>query len=184
MIGYRTWLLIAGCLFLFSIIAGLFFPFEISLEDLAPLGGSLSEIEQLDAPLFFIIILLNNIFVIIFTFFLSPLGCLVPLAALTLNGLIIGSISGIIIEQHSIWFLLAGLIPHGILEIPAIIIAMAASLNFGCLVVSSLFKKELRATVMPGLFANLKPVMISLALLVPAAMIEAFITPLLLNLFE
>jgi stage II sporulation protein M len=57
----------------------------------------------------------------------------------------------------------------------------AAALSFGAVVVVSLFKKEKRSLVLPNLKRNLRYLMLALLLLVLAAIIEAYITPLLLS---
>jgi nitroreductase len=77
--------------------------------------------------------------------------------------------------------LLAGILPHGILEIPALIIAQAAAMSFGATVVTAVFKKERRNRILPSFKQNLRWLGLALFLLVPAAIIETFVTPLLLD---
>ncbi len=86
-----------------------------------------------------------------------------------------------VIQEESIGFVLAGLLPHGVFELPALILGEAAALSFGAVVVVSLFKKEKRSLVLPNLKRNLRYLMLALLLLVLAAIIEAYITPLLLS---
>ncbi len=77
--------------------------------------------------------------------------------------------------------MLAGLLPHGIFELPALILGEAAALSFGAVVILALFKKERRNLIPPSLKRNLRYLMIALALLLPAAIIETYVTPLLLT---
>jgi len=101
--------------------------------------------------------------------------------ALTVNGWLIAFISVAVIQVKSLGFVLAGLLPHGIFELPAFILGEAAALSFGAMVIIALFKKEKRSLLLPSLKQNLKYLMVALALLVPAAIIEIYITPWLLN---
>jgi stage II sporulation protein M len=104
-----------------------------------------------------------------------------PILALTVNGWIIAFVSATVIQEESLGFLLAGLLPHGIFELPALILGQAAALSFGAMLILALFKKERREALPSTLKQNVKYLLIALALLVPAAIIEAYITPLLLT---
>jgi stage II sporulation protein M len=101
--------------------------------------------------------------------------------ALIVNGWIIAIVSTIAIEEESLGFILAALLPHGIIEIPALILGEAAALSFGAMVTISLFNKEKRKLVMPNLKQNLRYLLIAIGLLLPAAIIETYITPLFLS---
>ena len=72
------------------------------------------------------------------------------------------------------------MLPHGIFELPAFIMGEAAALSFGAMAVLVLFKKKRRDLLLPNLKQNLRYLMVALALLVPAAIIETYVTPLLL----
>ncbi|MBI2287561.1 MAG: stage II sporulation protein M [Chloroflexi bacterium] len=71
--------------------------------------------------------------------------------------------------------------PHGVFEIPALFIGEAAALSFGAAVMRVLFRGERRSLLLPNLRQNLKYLTIALILLLPAAIIETYITPLLLR---
>lgn len=60
---------------------------------------------------------------------------LMTLVALLLNGLLIGAVVGIAIQTLDPLVVLALLVPHGILEIPALLIASAVGLRFARLTV-------------------------------------------------
>ncbi len=115
------------------------------------------------------------------SFILSPIFCLVPILALTVNGWVLAFISAIVIREESLGYLLAGVIPHGIFELPAFILGEAAALSFGTMAIIALFKKERRNLLLPNLKQNSRYLVIALALLLPAAIIETYITPLLLR---
>ena len=73
------------------------------------------------------------------------------------------------------------MLPHGIFELPAFILGEAAALSFGAMVILALFKKERRNLLLPGLKQDLRYLMVAFVLLVPAAIVETYITPLLLT---
>ena len=68
-----------------------------------------------------------------------------------------------------------------VLGSPAFIIGEAVALSFGAALILALLKKERRSQLVPHFRQNLKYLGIALALLLPAAIIEAYVTPLLLN---
>jgi len=183
MMSYPKWLLVSSLVLLSAIITGLIVPFNLSLEDIAPLGEFLEDFDTLSSGAVFFIILVNNIIALVFSFCMAPIFGIVPLLAVALNGFVIGVVGALVIEQESLGFLAAGLLPHGIFEIPALIIGFSAAIYLGTTLGLSLFKRELRAVLLPTLISSLKFLGIAIALLVPAALVETFVTPLILNLF-
>jgi stage II sporulation protein M len=101
--------------------------------------------------------------------------------ALTVNGSLLGLISASVIQEKSLGYLLAGIIPHGIFELPAFIIGEAAALNFGTAVILALFIRKRREMLPSTLKQSIKYLAIAFTLLIPAAFIETYITPLLLR---
>ena len=86
-----------------------------------------------------------------------------------------------VVEEESLGVLLSGLLPHGVFELPAIIIGIAASLSFGAAAMEAVVNREKRAQLLPSLKQNSKYLLLALALLVPAAIMETFVTPLFLT---
>ncbi|MFC2122550.1 stage II sporulation protein M [Bacteroidota bacterium] len=181
---YRVWLITAASLFVISIIVGWSIPDDISGllgEDIAQLTQLSNFLLSLPPIVTALLIFLKNSLSLVLSFAFSPLLCLMPLLALLSNGALLGWVSARVIERESIGLLLAGILPHGVIELPAFIIGEAAALSFGSLVIVSLFKAEARGMLWPHLKQNLKYLTIALALLIPAAFIEAFLTPLLIK---
>lgn len=222
---YKIWLFIAILIFVISAGFGWFKPDIIAHlleEDIAALVELSGFLASLPPVVIAIFIFIKNSLSLLLSFLLSPILCLVPLLALTANGWLLGWISAKVIEEESLSFLLAGLLPHGVLELPAFIIGEAAALSFGAMaivlvikresrstlmstikqdvrhlllalallfvigpfyaiIILSLLKKQTRDLLMMNLNRNLRYLIIALALLVPAALIEAFITPLLMK---
>jgi len=181
--SYKKWIFIA--IFLFGI--GLVFGLATPASDINLLSEDITALQELSSilvPFEFltvILILAKNVSVLLLSFALSPIFCLMPILALTVNGWLIAFISAIVIQEESLGFVLAGLLPHGIFELPAFILGEAAALSFGVMAILALFKKERRNLSLLSLKQDLRCLMVALILLVPAAIIEIYITPLLLT---
>jgi len=181
--SYKRWIFIAVFLFGIGILLGLATPANNSLtsEYVTVFEESFTSILALPRPFIALFIFLKNTLALLISFALSPIFCLVPILALIINGWMIAFVSTLVIEEESIGFLLAGLLPHGIFELPALVIGQAAALSFGTVVILALFKEERRKLILPSLKQNLRYLAIALVLLLPAAVIETYITPLLLG---
>ena len=219
--NYRWWILVAILLFGIGIAFGLATPASISsllsneLTALEELGGILAPFKVSTV----IFIFIKNALALLFSFALSPIFCLVPILTLSVNGWLLALVSSMIVEEKSLGFVLAGLLPHGIIELPAFFIGEAAALSFGAMVmiliirhgwplltsfirkggvrillilvlftivgifptiiILALLNEQTRLIIMDNLKQNLRYLWIALALLLPAAIIETYITPLL-----
>jgi stage II sporulation protein M len=97
------------------------------------------------------------------------------------NGYLIGSVIQIIHPQLGYHVLLAGLLPHGIIEIPAILLASGLGIHIGYTVLQHLAgqKSEVRVTLMNGLMIYVRLILPALLL---ASIIEVLVTPPLIEL--
>ena len=181
--NFKRWLVAAVLLFSLGIIFGLFSPAGDGPmdEELAAFEELIGILTALPPGLLALIILLKNCTALLISFALSPLLCLSPFLTLTVNGWLIGAISTEVVKTTSVGYLLAGLLPHGIFEIPALMIGEAAAFSFGTSVLLGLFRKNSFAQVSSSFKKNLKYLGLAMLLMVPAALIETFITPLLLQ---
>jgi len=180
--GFKWWISLAIALFGVGLVIGLVTPTELGLpyEYMAGLE-ELGRILVPFSPVTAIIIFIKNVSVMLISFVFSPLLCLVPILTLAVNGWLMGFISVVVVQEEPVGYILAGLLPHGIFELPALIIAQAAALSFGVMVILALFKREKRSLLLPHLHRNLRYLVIACALLLPAAIIETYGTPLLLD---
>ena len=182
--SYKKWLIIAtslfGAGFILGLIAppGIFGPFASTIAGLEEFANLLVSLPQFAV---LVIIFITNASTLLISFILSPIFCLWPILVLTLNGWLLAFVSTTVAQEESFGFVLAGVLPHGIFELPAFILGQAAALSFGTTVILALFKKERRELIMPNLKQNLRYLLIALALLLPAAIIETYVTPLLLT---
>ena len=182
--SYKRWVFIAILLFAIGLIFGLATPDSTTStipEDIVALEEFGDMLASLPSILIAILIFVKNASVLLFSFALSPIFCLMPIMALTVNGWVIAVVSTIAVEKESLGFVLTALLPHGIVEIPALMLGEAAALSFGTIVTLSLFNKEKRGLVLPKFRQNLKYLIIAIGLLLPAAIIETYITPLFLR---
>ena len=111
-------------------------------EQIRSLGEIASELSERDHAnaLFFIFIFLNNTIKSILVMYLGGLFILIPVVFLVMNGMILGYLFAIAAAANmDVWgMFIKGILPHGIIELPVIIIACAFGLRFGVLVLKML----------------------------------------------
>ncbi|SDG14919.1 stage II sporulation protein M [Fontibacillus panacisegetis] len=109
------------------------------VEQIRELSRKLSEtaIPELS---FFTFIFLNNAIKSVVVIFMGAIFGVIPLIFLLMNGVILGWVVAMTASQGADLFdlIVRGLLPHGIIEIPAIIIASGFGLQFGYLVLKGL----------------------------------------------
>jgi Uncharacterized membrane protein len=142
---------------------------------------------------FFGTILLNNLIVAASTVGLGIFFGLFPLAALAANGLVIGFFLRMLARQGEdpiAWFL-AGILPHGVLEFPALFLAGAFGLALGVRSVQllgGLVSPAVRQKAFDRFARDLRqlPAVVTaiVVLLLGAALIETTITPLVVDWFQ
>jgi len=174
-------LLLATALFATGLIAGAFTPTSF-LDKITGIQELVQSLQSLTPVDLFFFILINNVVALSIAFVLSPIFCVVPVASLLGNGWLIALASSAALEQESLGYVLVGIMPHGVIEITALLLAMAASIRFGSNLIAAVFKGEKRAQVIPVLVESARYLGIALLILPAAALVETFITPLLLGL--
>lgn len=104
-----------------------------------------------------------------------------PALALGVNAAILGVLASLIDGQ---WLLLAaGILPHGIFELPALFLSLAAGLCL-CKNINVYIRKNEKGVMKPLLLNILRVVvLLVLPLLVIAAVMETYVTPALMQLF-
>jgi len=113
----------------------------------------------------------------------SGLAFMVPvLITLFFNGFILGVVEDIV--QNPTMFL-AAILPHGIIELPAFIIAGSIGLNLGFVFLNSLKKRSISSNEL--LHKSLKKAIYIIISLIPlfitAGIIETFVTPLIMRIY-
>lgn len=134
------------------------------------------------SPLFIMFaIFLNNAFLSLLFLVLGLALGVLPVLFIAFNGYIVGVIVYLIAQERGLLFILLGLLPHGILELPMVFLAAGIGLRLGHQVFSALIGRptQIKREFKEGLMFYFRWI---LPLLLVAAIIETFITPILLSL--
>lgn len=191
--GMRPYLVMSIMLFFAGVIVGGTNPSLRGFLDsqLAALAefGELAESTGRPGVAIILLIFFNNAIKSALVIYTGALLGVIPVFFLIVNGMILGYLYTMIAERggNAALIFLKGVLPHGILEIPAVLLACAFGLKFGALVFRSfgaIFKRrsgladEFEAFVVRSVPALL---LIVAALLV-AAFVESTLTVWLLSL--
>lgn len=130
---------------------------------------------EIFARLFF-----NNLEACILLFLGGASFGILTIFILSLNGILIGSIMEIVHKDHSVIFVAAAILPHGIFEIPAFIISSSLGILLAQSLINEWYQGGDAAEESRG-FARLF-ILYVVPLVVIAAFVEAFITPIIIHL--
>jgi stage II sporulation protein M len=125
-------------------------------------------------------IFLNNARVALLTALLSPLVVAPGLLVLA-NGFVLGIALTYAAGRLGWAAALAAVLPHGVVEIPALLLAAAASTSLGAAIWRALLGRG-KAQWRRELWSFAKAIALSLLLFAAAALIEAIVTPALVSL--
>lgn len=171
--------LLSLLLFLISVYAGYSLSEWFPVSMLEMLREIFVGIEEWHPFWLMIFIFLNNsvksFLVILLGFTLG----IVPLLFVAINGFILGLISFEVVKLSGLPFALAATLPHGVIEIPLVLLSSAIGIRIGYETVNKIrgkgnIKRELGRGIR---FFALR----ILPLLLLAAIIEAFVTPLVIH---
>lgn len=168
-------------LFLIAIVAGFiigsFYP-EI-FENLFNLSG----LPEGDSPNLTAFIFFNNTRVLFFLMMFGFVLAFIPVLIVLLNGFTIGFVSEYTIKNESLLFLVTGLLPHGIIELPVILLGAGVGFKLGIQSVQTLLG-NLSVDNFREAFVNATWIffLIGVPFLLIAALIEVFVTGPLLTL--
>lgn len=190
-IGFAFVLFFAGI-----VVGGTNEGFQSFLEaQIAGLSQLVETVDNSSNPtlMMMVVIFLNNAIKSILVMYLGAFFGILPLLFLVINGMVIGFIlkhTAATPDGLPVWELIVkGLLPHGIIEIPAIIIACAYGLKFGTLVFRASGNLLFARTKLPGVGREIEhfavrtvPMMVILTVsLLLASIIESTITVWLLK---
>jgi stage II sporulation protein M len=122
----------------------------------------------------------NNLETCTFLFLGGASFGILTIFIMSLNGIVIGAILQLVQREHSPAFVAAAILPHGIFEIPGFIVAGALGVMFSQVLVNEYYG-EGDAAEEAQLFARYFLLLV-LPLIAVAAMVEAFITPHVIQL--
>lgn len=170
------------CLFLFalSLIMGFYLGEKIPGDLLEEVLGSLPDLENLSLSMILLFIIGNNIFKSLIWMLLGVLFGVPPLLFTILNGFLVGWFSYSISQARGLPFTVAALLPHGVIEVPTILLSMAAGMGLGYQLVNRL---RGRGSFRAELFRALRLFIWRIVpILVLAAVVEVTVTPLVVYL--
>ena len=131
----------------------------------------------------FLSILQNNAEVMFMTIGLGLIAGLFPLFFLLTNGFIIGVMGYIFFAQGLGLVFMLGILPHGILELPAMFFSAAIGFKLGKSVLGKLFGSK--SSIIYEMSEGIKfAVTVILPFLIMAAFIESYITPYFIALAQ
>jgi stage II sporulation protein M len=165
--------LVLGTLIGQNVAEGLIRQFGGILGPLAPTGNL--------SILLLLIIYVNNAIKALGLIFLGILLGLPSVLFIGLNGFVLGGF-GSTLESAKGWrYVIASFVPHGVIEIPVILLATALGLTLGLESLKWLLRRESRVKLQlsDSLKVYLRWILPGLAV---AAIIEVFVTPLLIGL--
>ncbi|WP_409343386.1 stage II sporulation protein M [Paenibacillus sp. MBLB4367] len=131
----------------------------------------------------FVFIFVNNVVLSLLVMYLGAFFAIAPVYFLIMNGLVLGYLASTQVNADN-WFLFVkGIVPHGIIEIPVVIIACAYGIRFGTIATESLIsfpfaqRRARAAAKLVGFMKVTIPFMLVLASsLLLAAIIESTIS--------
>ena len=176
-------LILATAIFCASLVAGALTGQNIVEDLLSELGAVLAPLSSTGnlSLLLLLVIFINNAIKALGIIFLGVLLGLPPILFIGLNGFILGGL-GSALEAVDGWrYAVASFVPHGVIEIPVILLATALGLTVGTESFRWLVRKESRvkSRLSDSLKVYVRWILPGLAI---AAVIEAFVTPLLVGL--
>lgn len=174
----HPYILFCSVIFVLSVFLGYStaynYPQEIQkiLEEIKEMWASFQEATSLEL---FIFIAFNNISKIALAIFLGIIFGIFPILFLFANGMVVGIFAYTVAEAILWQVFLIGVLPHGVIEIPVLILGAASGVKLGGVVFNKIFRK--RGSLKKEFSLALKFFLrILLPLLILAAAIEAFVT--------
>ena len=179
----RNYLISTGIIFAASIVSGILFAIFYSSSDAIIFSFQQLFESLMDMPKYKLMLvifgnnLLTSFLAIVFGIFFG----IFPILVLVANGFILGDLSYHVYLDKGIYYVLAGLLPHGIFELSAVILSCSLGIRLGAIFLNRLLEKPV-----PDLKQSFtKSLKIFLCLVIPmlllASVIEVWITPIIVG---
>lgn len=190
-----TYFVLLACFFIFMIISYYIFDFLLAidenvLEDISNLFSGFFKKMGIDANTtkfdVFVKIFSNNLKATLYMIVFGSIPFLfVPVFSLVLNAFAISGLLALLLRMNKITVskFMLGILPHGIIEIPIIILAATLGVSL-CISIIKIIKGEIELKDLIKLLNNISKVyiLIIVPLLFIAAVIETYITPYFMSL--
>ncbi len=179
---FRIYIAIATAIFLFSVLDGYLnaikFP-EISSLLVKDFFTDLEFTKDFGPLSIFIFIFLNNAIKAFSVILLGFFFAIFPIFFIYINGELIGLVAGVFQEKVGLLIIALGLLPHGIFEIPAMILSASYGIWLG-----NCFYKRIRYRELFSVnfsFAVKRFFKLILPLIFVAAILESIVTPIFIE---
>ena len=181
----RKYIITITAVFIISMVLGIIASIrnpEFSMNYFESFKDSFGWITELSPLAIMAVIFLNNALKSLIGLVLGIGLGVIPIVFVAGNGMILGMVADIVFRERGIAFVLAALLPHGIIEIPMILLSSGIGLKLGHTMYLSLKgeKTDLKNELKQGVGFFMRWVV---PLLFLAAVIETFVTPLVVNYF-
>jgi len=181
----KRYFLIILAIFLLSVINGYFVAEqnpELARQTVEQTKSEFGFIKDLKPFLIFLFIFFNNSIKAFLVIIGGVLFGVIPLVFMLVNGEIFGVIMNLAVKQEGWLTVILGLAPHGIFEIPAIVLASSCGLWIGYKFYRKIRHNEPLGEAVRQSFRIYIRIVIP-ALLI-AALIETYITPVIMQAME
>jgi stage II sporulation protein M len=130
-----------------------------------------------------VIIFLKNFLASIMSALLGLGLGIMPLIVDITNGFMLGLVSYGVLQKEGLLYLLAGILPHGIIELPTVLVSIGLGFRLGYLLILSVLgeRVDLRGEMKTAVRILIRWIM---PLLLIAAAIETFITPIAISVVK
>jgi stage II sporulation protein M len=166
-----------------SIAAGVIFHTDFSGSVLGDFKQLAEQLTGLGIGGIMVIIFLNNALKALAAIVLGIALGIPSLFFLVFNGFTLGIVASSLVADYGLAFVLAALIPHGIIEIPLIILASGLGMNIGRLSFNWLIQRggAVKPSMNSALGIYVRWILPGLAV---AAVVETFVTPLIVAIIS
>ncbi|MDD2777539.1 MAG: stage II sporulation protein M [Methanocellales archaeon] len=177
----KGYILFVSLIFILSTLMGYWYSsldLAFATQTSADIGEMFAFIQGLNPLIIMAIIFLNNSIKCLIVLLLGIGFGLIPLVFLTYNGLLIGIVVLITERIEGPLYVLAAIVPHGIIELPMILFSAAIGIRLGHDLWNTLMgrKADIKKDFKKGVLFYMHWI---LPLLFIAAAVETFLTPLI-----
>lgn len=183
---HSSYIFAGAALMVIGIVIGFIVPRSAEPLSANPLFDGLEQLVQFYRPfepMSVAFLFIKNSLTASVAFLTGPI-LIIPAFILLFNGFIVGLISATLIDQVSLMAPILALAPHGIFELPALVIAGAAGLRLGISFIRKI-KSKIRHTeykLTESLESSFRLFLFSLVLLLVAAVMETYVTPIVIGI--
>ncbi len=140
-------------------------------------------ITQLPLPLLMVVIFLKNLLSCIMSVLLGLGMGIVPLIVDTSNGFLLGIVLYNVLQKEGLLYFLAGVVPHGVIELPTVLMSIGIGLRLGYLLALTVFGEKVNLAQEIRIAIHFLVRWVTPLLLLAAA-IETFITPIVISVVK